>query len=80
MVGLLVAMEMLLLELSGTVVLLCENYWLRVCLSTLPYFFNMFIIKFIKHITLIIYWLHLALPLLAAIFLPEFTAPSLALG
>ena len=49
--ALLVAIEMLLLLLRGTVVLLCENYWLRVCVSILPYFFNMFIIKFIKHIT-----------------------------
>jgi hypothetical protein len=46
-----VAIDMLLLLLRGTVVLLCENYWLRVCLSVLAYFFNMFIIKFIKHIT-----------------------------
>ena len=55
MVGLLVAMELLLFVLRGTVVLLCENYWLRVCLSMLPCFFNMFIIKFINHITLITY-------------------------
>lgn len=79
MVGLLVAIEMLLLLLRGTVVLLCENYWLRVCLSILPYFFNMFIIKFIKHITLITYWLHQAVPPLAAACLYQFMALSLAL-
>jgi hypothetical protein len=79
MVGLLVAIDMLLLLLRGTVVLLCENYWLRVCLSVLAYFFNMFIIKFIKHITLITFCLHQAVAPLVSACLPQFMALSLVL-